>query len=64
MEDFQALGGAGTLTVVVQNTGTVTSEYSVCYYTAKCNICTHPLIVLQLQAVCLIISHNYIMCTF
>ena len=31
MEDFQALGGAGGLTVVVQNTGTVTSEYSVSY---------------------------------
>ncbi len=29
LEDFMALAGAGLLTVTVQNTGTVTSDYAV-----------------------------------
>ena len=39
IQDFTALGGAGQLYVLVQNTGTVTSDYAVCVFVHMYNMC-------------------------
>ena len=39
IQDFTALGGAGQLYVLVQNTGTVTSDYAVRVFVHMYNMC-------------------------